>query len=86
MATTQQPRTGSLSTWAIASLALGAVGLTLVATNFGLISLLGVIAGHAARADIQRNHLRGAGLATAGLVLGYLALALIMLVAFGNSI
>jgi len=56
---------------AIASLVLGIVWLS------GLGSLLAVIFGHVARGQIKRTGQRGQGLATAGLILGYLGLAVI---------
>ncbi len=48
-----------------------------VAWLFGVGSLLGVILGHVALGQIKRTGESGRGLAIAGIVLGYLALALI---------
>jgi hypothetical protein len=56
---------------AVASLVLGIVWLS------GLGSLLAVIFGHVASRQIRRTGQRGKGLATAGLILGYLGLAVI---------
>ena len=54
---------------------LGIVGLTLVPL---LASVAALILGYAARGDIRRNpNLTGDGLATAGIVLGWIAVALI---------
>ena len=57
---------------AIASLVLSLAWL------FGLGSLLGVIFGHVALGQIKQRGEQGRGLAIAGIVLGYLALALIV--------
>ncbi|GAB2599296.1 DUF4190 domain-containing protein [Pseudactinotalea suaedae] len=57
--------TESYNPWAIASLVLG-----LCAT-----AILAVIAGHVALSQIKRTGQRGAGLAIAGLILGYLEIA-----------
>jgi hypothetical protein len=57
--------------FAIASLVLGIIWLG------GLGSLLAVIFGHVARGQNKRTHRGGTGLATAGLVLGYIGLAII---------
>jgi hypothetical protein len=48
-----------------------------VAWLFGLGSLLGVIFGHVALNQIKQRGESGRGLAIAGIVLGYLALAFI---------
>jgi uncharacterized membrane protein len=40
------------------------------------ISLIGIVCGHMALSEIRRTGERGAGLATAALVIGYLGLAL----------
>lgn len=69
---------------AVASLVCGIVGFM----TMGLTSIPAVVLGHVAKSGIRRTGQDGDGLATAGLVLGYIALAgwalLIMLgVAFG---
>jgi hypothetical protein len=56
---------------AVASLVLSLLWL------FGLGSLLGVIFGHIALSQIKQSGELGRGLAIGGIVLGYLALALI---------
>ncbi|NUR01717.1 MAG: DUF1707 and DUF4190 domain-containing protein [Streptomyces sp.] len=75
-----QPTNGT----AVASLVCGICGFMTV----GLTSLPAVILGHQARSTIRRTGQDGDGLATAGLVLGYLvlvgwALLILLLVAFG---
>jgi hypothetical protein len=68
---------------AIASLIFGILGLTLLPT---LGSIVAVILGYMAKSEINSSagQLEGSGLATAGLVLGYmgLGLALLGIVAF----
>ena len=68
------PRTNPL---AIASLACG------LAQPFtmGLTMIPAVVLGHAAHSQIRRTGERGSGLATAGLVLGWLGIALALLIA-----
>jgi hypothetical protein len=67
----QQVKTNGL---AVASLVLGLVWLG------GLGSLLAVIFGHVALSQIKQNPMQsGKGLAIAGLVLGYVALAIILI-------
>lgn len=46
---------------------------------FWVGSVVGVIFGHVSLAQIRRNHEEGTGLAVAGLVIGYLGLAMLML-------
>lgn len=67
------------STLAVISLVSGLLGWTLLPF---LGSLVAVVCGHLARAEIRRarGNLEGDGLAVAGLVLGYLALGLCLLV------
>ncbi|MHC1783892.1 MAG: DUF4190 domain-containing protein [Anaerolineaceae bacterium] len=74
----QQPLPTSTSGWAIFSLIAGLLAWLGV---FGLGGLAAVIAGHVAKGQIRASDGRvgGDGLATAGLVLGYLNLALALL-------
>ena len=65
---------------AITSLVLGIVWLS------GLGSLLAVIFGHVARGQIRRTGQRGKGLATAGLILGYLGVAVIVTLVIAISV
>lgn len=64
--------------WAIISLISGILGWIGV---FGLGGIAAVITGHVAKSQIQNSggRMAGDGLATAGLVLGYLNLALTVL-------
>jgi len=62
------------SGFAIASLVLGILGLC--CCNTFIFSLLAVIFGHLAKAEIRRGQKTGSGLATAGLVMGYIGLIL----------
>jgi hypothetical protein len=73
----QYPATET-NVWAIVSLISGILGWLGV---FGLGGLAAVIAGHVAKSQIRTSagRMAGDGLATAGLVLGYLNLALTVL-------
>jgi hypothetical protein len=68
------PRKAGTNPLAVASLLLGLVSL------FPLFGILAVVLGHLARAQIRRSagRQKGAGLALAGLILGYLWLAFIL--------
>ena len=69
------------SSLAIISLVSGILGWTLVPW---LGSLVAIITGHMARAEIRRNPetMEGDGIAIAGLVLGWLSIALTVLAIF----
>jgi hypothetical protein len=67
----QPVRPASNNGAAVASLVLG----LLCIPTMGMTSLPAVITGHVARAQIRRTHEGGDGMATAGLVLGYLAMS-----------
>jgi hypothetical protein len=58
---------------AIASLVLG------ILTLGGIGSLLAIIFGHVARSQVRRSGQSGSGLALAGLILGYVGLAVTLL-------
>ncbi len=65
------------STMATVSLISGILGWTIL---FGIASVVAVITGHMAKSEIKRSGgmLGGDGMATAGLVLGYVNLALVI--------
>lgn len=69
------PPTTRTSTMAIISLIAGIAGLTVLP---GVASLVAVITGHLAKNEIKKSvePLTGGGLATGGLVTGYLGLAI----------
>jgi len=62
------------SGYAIASLVLGIVGLLICCTF--IPSILAVVFGHLAKSEIRRTGKGGDGMATAGLIMGYLSLIL----------
>ena len=69
------------SSLAVVSLVAGILGWTLLPL---LGSVAAVVTGHMARSEIRRapERLEGDGLAVAGLVLGYLSIAMAVLVVF----
>jgi len=71
----QMPPLKSNSTMAIASLILGILGWTIIPT---IGSIAAIITGHMAKNEIKNSMgaLGGNGMATAGLVLGYINIAL----------
>ena len=74
-----QPRNNGL---AIASMVLGIVWI------YGIGSILAVIFGHVALSQIKRSvgSQRGRGMAIAGLVLGYIGVALLALIIVGAAV
>jgi hypothetical protein len=73
-----QPAAQPNSTMAIISLIAGILGLTV----FPIVgSIVAVVTGHMAKGEIARSNgtLGGSGLATAGLILGYVGLVLLVL-------
>lgn len=74
----QNPVVAETSGWAIFSLIAGVLGWIGV---FGLGGLAAIITGHIAKSQIRegRGRVGGDGLATAGLVLGYLNVGLAVL-------
>jgi hypothetical protein len=73
------------SAMAITSLVLGAIGLFSSWFIFGIPSFLAVVFGHIAKSQIKnaKGALGGSELATIGLVLGYVTLALTLLIVVG---
>ncbi|MGI5167322.1 DUF4190 domain-containing protein [Spirillospora sp. CA-253888] len=67
-----QPASGSTNTMAIASLVCGIVGLFLC----GPVSLAAIVLGHMSLGRIKRSGEGGRGLAMGGLILGYIALVI----------
>jgi len=86
--TSPNPSVGPTSTYAIIALVSGILGWTLFPM---LGSLVAVIFGHMARAEIKRGqNMEGDGMALAGLILGYsgfiitvLAIMFVVLLLFG---
>ena len=73
-----QPAVQPNSTMAIISLIAGILGLT----AFPIVgSIIAVVTGHMAKGEIARSNgtIGGAGLATAGLILGYIGIGLMVL-------
>jgi len=73
------PRTNSL---AVASLVCGIAEIF----TFGLTAIPAVVLGHVARGQIRRTGETGGGLAMAGLILGWLAIALFVLAVAGITV
>ncbi len=72
-----QPVTPQTSIVAIGSLVASILGLTVLPT---VGSLIGLVLGYVARGEIRRDHhLTGEGLATAGIVLGWVGVALTLI-------
>ena len=75
MSTDLAQHVGKVSLWAIASLVCGVVGLIT-----GVVAIPAVVFGHIAKREIARNSaLSGSGMATAGLVLGYIGIAIMLI-------
>jgi len=64
------------SGFAIASLVLGILSLPAITMHLGGTGLFAVLCGYAARSEIRHGRATGDGLAVAGLILGYLALGI----------
>ena len=89
----QAPPAKPNSTMALASLILGILGWTIAP---GLASIAAIITGHMAKNEIKASmdQLGGDGMATAGLIMGYASVAIVLCVclamagmmAFGLSI
>lgn len=68
----QRPASGSVAPWnglAIAGFVLSMLWI------YGIGSILAIIFGHVARSQIKRDGTQGSGLALAGLIIGYIGLA-----------
>ena len=69
------------NTLAIVSLVLAILGLTFLPL---LASICAVVCGHISRGQIKRTGEGGSGLATAGLVIGYVSIALFVIIVAGS--
>ena len=74
------------SGFAVASLVLGILGLFLSWITFGIPSMLAVVFGHVGVSRVRRGVGDGRGMAISGMVLGYLVIALflVLVVAVGS--
>jgi hypothetical protein len=72
--------------FAVASLVLGILGLFLSWITFGIPSMLAVVFGHVGISRVRRGVGDGRGMAISGMVLGYLVIALflVLVVAVGS--
>ncbi|GAA0246410.1 hypothetical protein GCM10009527_048870 [Actinomadura nitritigenes] len=61
---------------ATAAMVLGLIGIV----SCGTTSILAIIFGHVAQSQIKRTHEEGQGMATAGLILGYIVTGLWLIV------
>jgi len=68
------------SVWAVASLCFGLAAVLLFENIGGLLAIVAVVAGHAARHEIKAGFRAGNGPAAAGLALGYCMIALSLFV------
>lgn len=75
----------STSAAAIVSLIFGLIGMFSSWWLFGIPSVIAVISGHIARSNIKisKGRLDGAGLALAGLILGYIVICFYLLIIIG---
>ena len=66
---------------AIAALVLSIIGIF----SYGILSIIAIIFGHISKSKInaQPNIYGGGGMATAGLILGYLTIGFVLLAVFG---
>jgi hypothetical protein len=74
-----QPRPPATNGMAVASLVCGLMQVF----SLGITAIPAVILGHLARGQIRRSGERGDGMATAGLVLGWLGIAFFVLIVVG---
>lgn len=63
--------------------AIGALVCGILTPMYGLTAIPAVILGHKAKAEIRRTGEQGDGFATAGLVLGWLAIGTVLAIIFG---
>jgi len=75
----------STSAAAIVSLVFGLIGMFSSWWLFGIPSIVAIISGHIARSNIKisNGRLDGAGLALAGLILGYIVICFYLLIVIG---
>ena len=74
----------STSSAAVVSLVFGIIGIFITWWMLGIPSIIAIITGHIAKSNIKASKglLEGDGLATAGLILGYIMMTIYLLVAF----
>jgi uncharacterized protein DUF4190 len=68
-----------VSAWAVAALTLGVLAVVLIPFGKGGAGLFAVFCGHAALSEVKHKDRTGRGIAAAGLVLGYFALAWVLI-------
>lgn len=78
------PARRSTNGFAIASLVLGIVGVVFVLPSLGIFlfmipGVLALVFGYIARRQIKQHDQDGAGMATAGIILGYVAVGLYLI-------
>jgi hypothetical protein len=68
-----------VSAWAVAALVLGVLAVVLIPFGKGGAGLFAVFCGHAGLSEAKHKGRTGRGIAIAGLVLGYFALAWLLI-------
>ena len=81
MANAPNPTPRTTNTLAVLSLVFGLLGMVGGIPSAGVINLAAIVMGHMARSQIRQNSNEdGAGIALAGLIMGYIGLLIVPLV------
>ena len=81
MANAPNPTPRTTNTLAVLSLVFGLLGMVGGIPSAGVINLAAIVMGHMARSQIRQNpNEDGAGMALAGLIMGYIGLLIVPLV------
>ena len=81
MANAPNPTPRTTNTLAVLSLVFGLLGMVGGIPSAGVINLAAIVMGHMARSQIRQNPSEdGAGMALAGLIMGYIGLLIVPLV------
>ena len=81
MANAPNPTPRTTNTLAVLSLVFGLLGMVGGIPSAGVINIVAIVMGHMARSQIRQNpNEDGAGMALAGLIMGYIGLLIVPLV------